>query len=76
MIKRLRQGGGGGGEDKESVISEASSRPRTPVPESDESETMTDHEDYVDLHAPRGSSPLDRELASREVQVSDPLKIP
>ena len=58
----------GGGEDKESVISEASSRPRTPVPESDESETMTDHEDYVDLHAPRGSSPLDRELRGSPVR--------
>ena len=64
LIKRLRQGG----EDKESVISEASSRPHTPVPESDESETMTDHEDYVDLHAPRGSSPLDRELRGSPVR--------
>ena len=64
LIKRLRQGGG----DKESVASEASSRPRTPVPESDESETLTDHEDFVDVHAPRGSSPLDRELRGSPVR--------
>ena len=37
------------------------------MPESNESETLTDHEDYVDVHAPRGSSPLDRELRGSPV---------
>ena len=57
-----------GVEDRESVVSETSSRPRTPVPESDDSETLTDHEDFVDIHAPRGSSPLDRELRGSPVR--------
>ena len=38
------------------------------MPESDESETLTDHEDFVDIHAPRGSSPLDRELRGSPVR--------
>ena len=60
--------GGGGGDDKGSVASEASSRPRTPVPESDESDTSTDHEDFVEVHASHDSSPLDRELRGSPVR--------
>ena len=43
-------------------------RPRTPVPESDESDTLTDHEDFVEVHASHGSSPLDRELRGSSVR--------
>ena len=57
-----------GGEDKESVASESSSRPRTPVRDFDESDdVLTDHDDFVDIHMPRGSSPLDRELRGSPV---------
>ena len=64
MIRRLRQGG----EDKGSVAFEVSSRPHTPVPESDESYTLTDHEDFVEVQASYGSSPLDRELRGSPVR--------
>ena len=60
--QEVEAGGGGGGEDEGSVTSEVSSRPRTPLPESDEFDTLTDHEDFVEVQASYGSSPLDREL--------------
>ena len=52
MVRGLRQGG----DERGSAAPEASSRPRTPVPESD---ALTDHEDFVEVHASHGSSPLD-----------------
>ena len=59
IVRRLREGDG---EDKVSVTSGTSSHPRTPVPESDESDALTDHEDFMEVHASHGSLPLNREL--------------